>query len=73
MKTTPTSGKTLYLPVRAIVRPEPIAPVMMPSTSGQQLQAGDRRARAVDHLEVLRQEQDAAEHAGAEHDAGRRR
>jgi len=34
MKTTPTSGKILYLPVLLIVMPEPMAPVMMPATSG---------------------------------------
>ena len=34
MKTMPTSGKILYLPVLLIAMPEPMAPVMMPATSG---------------------------------------
>ena len=34
MNATPTSGKILYLPVFEIAMPEPMAPVMMPATSG---------------------------------------
>lgn len=34
MNTVPAIGNSLYLPVRLIVMPEPMAPAMIPGTSG---------------------------------------
>ena len=69
ISTMPTSGKILYLPVREIAMPEPMAPVMMPATSGIICRPATVALEPWTICRYCGQQQDAAEHAGAHDDA----
>ena len=68
----PMIGKTRYLPVREMIWPDTIEPVMMPSVSGSSCRPACVGRRALDDLQVERQHRDAAEQPHAQHDVGRR-